>query len=518
MMNQPRTHAERHLVNGDRVGSVALPPLAHLGLAAPASNRPTKEGRIRTKPDYFDRARSRIDFQPPVDTEDTILWGPWNARDVPSRVDGPNPNPPIDDRLDYGGRHDRRTDDVRKPIARLPPEQADSHDAVAKLAVKDGMVLRLASPRLRADRDIVMMAVAQNAEAMKYAAPALRADAAFIEYMTAEDPLVVDYSDLSAGQKAEMAARVLERAGSAMLFKYAPPNSIYVRLMQDDSFAYQAIRKNRIVAKHRAAYMPGRGLDFFQPLVENDPLLLSCLPRSLALELVMRAPQLREAYINLVNKLKTIGIDHPNRLADIEVVREVVANRETPGTNDSRPVAIVITPAKDWNGAFEMNSIRELTRAYRVMYYESDTDRDFYRAVLDSTTDKKASVLIIGGHGASNLLSFGAEDPAHTVETNEELYLDFSDRAEMVDMDLKGRLAQGAQIVVDSCNAGEGRNTAENIVNLVADAFPNARIYGPTDSTNKVLQFGPDGRMLHPRFLWNVGTYTVEPRMITPRT
>ena len=392
----------------------------------------------------------------------------------------------------------------------LDPKQTDDFDAVAEAVRKNGLTLANVSEDFRADPEIVRIAVAQNAKAFKYAAPALRTDPALVEDLTFEDMRVLDYSRLNREQKAEVAARVLTRPGGAQLLEADHDvTSIYVRLMGVDSFARDVIRKNRLLARSMVAYLGSRAPDFFAPLVEHDPLLLDCVGGACARALMERQPSLTRAYTELNEQLQACGINHPERIPDIDVLREVLANRLAPDESDPRPVAVVVMSARDDIGALEQNNIDALRHGYRLMYYEVDTDSCFCDAVIDATRSKRASVLVIGGHGTSDHVSFGAGDPEQSVDTDERAYLDLSDRKQLQEARLVDLLEEGSKVVLASCSTGAGRDSEKNVVNLLADLLPGSTVYGPVDKTNVVLILKPDGLLSHPRFLWNVDCYAV---------
>ncbi len=193
----------------------------------------------------------------------------------------------------------------------------------------------------------------------------------------------------------------------------------------------------------------------------------------------------------------------PNR----RFLAELIANRTSPRADDRRPIAVVAYPAEDWNGQFfgRTHELEGLTRRYRVMFYQVGTDDAFVSALADATKDKRAELVVIGGHGESALAAFGADDPAklpararaqldnprtsprvrqrimdRIAKVNEERYLDFSDRAQLAKV--ADRIAPGASISLISCSTGKGGAEAANLANFLHEVFPQARIDAPTES------------------------------------
>ena len=209
----------------------------------------------------------------------------------------------------------------------------------------------------------------------------------------------------------------------------------------------------------------------------------------------------------------------PSTFNNRRIFAQLVHNRANPQEVDARPRAVVIYPKDDWNGQFSGSGsyVEDLTRGYRVMYYQVESDAAFAKAVQDGTNAQKAQLLFIGGHGEPTVTAFGADDPARLppemrkrlegnrlgakemaqmmarlAEVNEEKYLDFSD-ADLL-APLKNRLEAGSNIVLMSCSTGKGDKKGKNLANFLHQQFPQARVHAPTEPVpNSGVVLNKDG-------------------------
>ncbi|MFC1571252.1 hypothetical protein ACFL31_01705 [Candidatus Margulisiibacteriota bacterium] len=166
---------------------------------------------------------------------------------------------------------------------------------------------------------------------------------------------------------------------------------------------------------------------------------------------------------------------------------EIIENRQQ-NAPDDRPLAVIIYPTSDWNGAFTSDAavIDDLiARGFRVMYYEVSTDQQMYAALQEATAEQQASLLIIGGHGSQTTTSFGAGDPARE-EIDQELFaLDPSDETEMIEQELSRTLINGGHVILVSCSTGQGRKIVDNNANFLSRIFPQAAgVWAPTEPTS----------------------------------
>jgi hypothetical protein len=176
----------------------------------------------------------------------------------------------------------------------------------------------------------------------------------------------------------------------------------------------------------------------------------------------------------------------------MEILDELLASRVNPQI-DERPLAIVMYPKGDHNGAFYLSSniFSEMTDAgYRVLYFEVESDTEFAETLLKATgigtlNEQKADLLVFGGHGTRTTLSF--ERASSRLEGGHG-EIDFSDKAFFEESALSSVLNEGGQIVLDSCKNGEGRGSNDNIANFIREVFQHAKERGIWSATES---YGP---------------------------
>jgi nucleotide-binding universal stress UspA family protein len=226
-----------------------------------------------------------------------------------------------------------------------------------------------------------------------------------------------------------------------------------------------------------------------------------------AREALLADPEVAAAVAAQRSALAKVSDLQPAIFTNRRFLAEVIANRTTPRDKDRRPVALVAYPAEDWNGQFfgRTGDLEGLTRRYRVMFYQVDSDHAFVSALADAARDKPADLVVIGGHGETALTAFGADDPAklpakaraqldspttsprvrqrimdRLAKLDEERYLDLSDRAQLATV--ANRVTKGGAIVLISCSTGKGGAAASNLANFLHEVFPQARIDAPTEA------------------------------------
>jgi Domain of unknown function (DUF4116) len=189
---------------------------------------------------------------------------------------------------------------------------------------------------------------------------------------------------------------------------------------------------------------------------------------------------LRHAYQALVDGLRHRDIAFSRRLHSSAIAREIMRNRDAIDRADGRPLAVVVYPKKDWNGAFEYNQIASLIeRGYRVVYFEISLASQLREVMTAAASAQKISLLIVGGHGYLTHVAFGGEDRERvTEEEQRKYYLHVSDPSVLDG--LQGFMEEDSVIVIESCSAGAGKETTTNVSNMVRTAFPQSRIFAPT--------------------------------------
>lgn len=204
---------------------------------------------------------------------------------------------------------------------------------------------------------------------------------------------------------------------------------------------------------------------------------------------------------------RQLGIEYPERLPR-EHLNELIQNRLNL-TPDGRPLAIVVWPKGDHNGAFYggKNEFQELIAAgYRVLYFEAESDTQFMEALFTGTRlgtsfEQRADLLIVGGHGSRERLWLERDN--HPLPDGRGT-IDFSDEKRFKAIGLGATLAPGGQIVLDSCSNGEGRAEMDNMANFMRRVFPHAKAQGIWSATVSYrvehFTFDKNGRLINVDF------------------
>ncbi|MDI6731936.1 MAG: hypothetical protein QME05_05105 [Candidatus Margulisbacteria bacterium] len=224
--------------------------------------------------------------------------------------------------------------------------------------------------------------------------------------------------------------------------------------------------------------------------------------------------------------LKMLSISWPNRFSR-EVRSELVQNRQN-NQADGRPLAILIYPKHDFPqdpqkpGEYTSGGVYAFTRendifqdliqrGYRVMYYEAGNEAEFYASLRDGSRAQRASLLIVAGHGTIDSVQLGND------YFNEEQVLDLSDTVELRRNKVPDTLAAGGAVLLFSCSTGEGKESGQNIANLLRKIFPQAAsIAAPTVPTHpEELIFNEQGRVTGVKY--SVGPDQVYESLPIPR-
>ena len=138
----------------------------------------------------------------------------------------------------------------------------------------------------------------------------------------------------------------------------------------------------------------------------------SCIDAALAAN-----PALEQSRALLAARLQKAGIDFPERFKSYDLLKEILTNREGGNPNDKRPLAVYVFPKQDWNGAFTVDNMAALTKDYRVMYYEADTDTDFANDLKDSPPPRKLRRSSSADTGTSSTLPSVPTEPPGKLRT-----------------------------------------------------------------------------------------------------
>lgn len=216
-------------------------------------------------------------------------------------------------------------------------------------------------------------------------------------------------------------------------------------------------------------------------------------------------PDIVANHDDLAARLAALGISKlPERLEAVNaafatrVLMDLISNRENEDPQDTRPVAVVVYPKADHNNAYDYNPyLHRITVAYRVMYYEADSDQDMIDAIKQATKHQKASLVFLAGHGMQHGMAFGGGIEGALLPS--VAMLDVFDAKKL--KSIANRLAKNCLLVLDSCTAGAGRDALFNLANVVAKAIPHAWIFASTISSQFMdVELDKDNKVVRPIF------------------
>lgn len=228
--------------------------------------------------------------------------------------------------------------------------------------------------------------------------------------------------------------------------------------------------------------------------------------------LAAKRPDLLRQADALSDRFRAQGITRPERLGFPDTALELLAARET-NAPDERPLAIAVYSPEDWNAALSQGHFEPLRQGYRVLYFEATRDEGLVEALKAGTATQKASLVLLAGHGARDSMALGAADPQRGEPVApEKLYLDTTDEAELQAAKLDERLEPGARVVLVSCSTGRGA-PGDNVAGMLSRALPSAEIIAPMVSTNEAIRVDAAGRFADPGYDVGPGfTLTIPPR------
>ncbi|MBU0671890.1 MAG: hypothetical protein KJ732_02550 [Candidatus Margulisbacteria bacterium] len=224
--------------------------------------------------------------------------------------------------------------------------------------------------------------------------------------------------------------------------------------------------------------------------------------------------------------LEELGITSrlPVHFEDNSRIAELISNRRDLSP-DGRPLAVVIGPRQDGNGAFNNTHVSNLmNRGYRVVYYEASCETDLYNAIRETGERQQISLLMVGGHGVSGAISFGAIDPASDDPADESLILDISDEPEL--LALRQYLADDSVIVSESCSTGQDGQVGDNASNMLARVFSQSTVYSPAaPAPVPQLLFNDNNEVIDVNYqcageecTYEVPSYSIEPHLVPPQS
>jgi hypothetical protein len=218
--------------------------------------------------------------------------------------------------------------------------------------------------------------------------------------------------------------------------------------------------------------------------------------------LLQGSPELRERYTTVKKALQELRIDEPMRLRNSELLDEVLRNRQGPrAAGDARPTAVLVYAKQDTdhNGSLKSHNMDELTKHYRVMFYEARTEQDFIDAVKDGGRAGKAELVAVDGHGSRTALNLGEVGWDASSKVREENQIDLGDEAQFRAAGLEKSVAPDATILLEACSNGSDKDKAENPANMFARLFPGREVFAPTQPVEVIkIRLDEQGRVVGP--------------------
>lgn len=203
-------------------------------------------------------------------------------------------------------------------------------------------------------------------------------------------------------------------------------------------------------------------------------------------------PEKDQRIIRLVTEAKQIGIDNPSRF-NTDVLDKIIATRNNVSYAKEKSV-LFIQPKVEIDGTFQSQPeiMKLLEMGYDVIYYETGTDD--LKSIIDECKAKnlKGDAVFLMGHGLNNGIAFGgAIKEEADIKKAENLYLDTSDRAEIVALGMHEIVKPSKFIVTGGCKNGSGK---DNLKETLAGIYKDNQVLAPDgDYTNCELSFDSSG-------------------------
>ncbi len=211
-----------------------------------------------------------------------------------------------------------------------------------------------------------------------------------------------------------------------------------------------------------------------------------------------------------IESLKSLWITWYERFYSLELVDQILQNRELVSQRNveqlnKKPIVAVFYPRRDENKSYLHNNIDWFVQNYNVLYYEIENEADYYRELQKlQSLWVNIDILVMWWHSTHEHMSFWDKDPAQTDNLNEELVLDFSDKAELLKY---SSLFNGSIVISTWCETWKWRWLRMNLVNLFSETLWIlwSEVIWATKSVNTYFEFWPNGKYLRTRFFWPDG-------------
>lgn len=217
-------------------------------------------------------------------------------------------------------------------------------------------------------------------------------------------------------------------------------------------------------------------------------------------ERIREQPDNSEA--GLQRRLRSLGIAIGGRF-DPAHTRSLVENREligrlshqsNPRFTDTRPIAVVIDPTSDHNGAFNSRPEKPINvlaadSRFFTLYYQANTETELREALTSVArfTGRSVHTLIIGGHGQRTNLQLG--NPPST--DNDPYYLS-SDEIMRGELDYLGNIMDSneGELLLFSCSNGDiihpdsNDSSLPNVATALSNRVRGINIYSMSSPSN----------------------------------
>lgn len=421
------------------------------------------------------------------------------------------------------------------------PEGAKTKDVVMAAVKKAGTALQFA-PKFKNDPEVVLAAIDKDGRAIEHADDHFKKDRDTAIRAVRSNGYALSYIDQSFRGEKEIALIAVKQYGQSIAYAYNDK----IDLRTDRDVVMAAVHQYGFAISDAPKFKSDKGVilealktfsgavsyadsslkkdeSFMLQAVKIDPGAFACADQGLRASerfqlAVVKAsfnvyeeinnsykgiskdgnapisgklsPAVTDAYESIKKQCVELGIDKSDRFCSTDVAKELIKNRREIGSHSSKPVALVVYPKEDYNGAFKNNEISELiNKGYKVLYFESNEDKDLVNAIRTAGATDKLSLLVIGGHGSKTATQFGNFDPELPLSETEEYLLDTSDADKL--KGLNDYMKPNSTIILESCGTGEGGAGTKNVANLLRNEFKNSQIFAPMVPT-AVLNYNYD--------------------------
>ncbi|GEM_PF-6299327 len=346
--------------------------------------------------------------------------------------------------------------DTISPLAVLPVAMRGDLEIVQTAVRRNGRALADASLEMRSNRDVVLMAVAQDATAWQYAAPVLRSDPKFLLACVRVNPNALREIPQDTANYDELVENAL-RNDPTVVGALAP---LYIQ-KHFELFARVSLENHTLLAA--LGQQPKYGLAWQREVWKR----VQSLAHNLGLQFDDATWPHYDAFIK--------DMQHRVPAARFEVLRSIVDLYDVATIGSMRrPIALLVFNTNDWNDGF---ANRERLRAlvdnnvFLVEYREARTEADVL-AAIDATRakfDKPIHTLIFAGHGTATTLNMGQPPAGASADPYE---IDASDLGKDVWHDALQAFDPAGQLLLYACSNGEGGATGHNLANAFAAQLP----------------------------------------------